>query len=961
MEKIIRGSEWHKWDLHVHTPASVLNNQFGTWDSYVTELYKRAIANNISAIGITDYYIPEGFKILKDDYLDSPAKLRSLFSDDEIEQIHKIFVFPNIEFRIKKLLSSEKKTEDWGNKFNYHLLLCDSITAEEIQTDILSQLKIEVDSEIGAEVETRPLTRKNLEEFGKSLKQQHSKFSGSDFFIGACNASIDESALARVLNNNSRFKNKYMLGIPSDEDLSKVSWDSQSHSIRKNLIKQSHFIFSSNAGTIKFMLGNYDKESHVKEFGAVKPCLWGSDSHSIDKLFLPDKNRNTWIKADLNFSGLKQVIYDPESRVKIQEFTPQQKKDYQIIKRARYICKDKTFQSEWINFSVDLTTIIGGKSSGKSLLLYNLAKTNNPEEVSEKLKILGQNLYPNNKNYDFEVEWQNGDICNLSNNSDAKPITYIPQLYINQLAETEGKNELNSLIEKILCQNENFKNMLNIKNGEINDLNKNIVTNLSDLFTCIANHKALKKEVIEIGVKSDIEKEIANLTKQCDDIRKKSGFTEAEQITYEKLLKRKISLEKRKTFLNETANLTNELLASYRIRSTEYISSMISAIIQDVNYDSNSITFSKYISSIEKSLEGQYQFIFDKFSQKIENIPIMLSNITRQEIIVNQSLLPFNSKVKEQSTLKLTNDKLDAENNRLAKFIAKEKELNKNIDKGSSIKEIIKTSYAQLIDCYNYIKSEINAPSNSFDQDIKVESKVSFNEERFVTFLELFDRRVNLTDFLSGLVNNNGDIIFDPDTHCEKIFKIYDKVRMEKELPKFKTNINTDTILTSLFSDYFKINYYIYYKNDEIVQMSPGKKGLVLMSLLLHLSNSNHPILIDQPEDNLDNRTIYDQLKYYIRAKKKDRQIIMVTHNANLVVSTDSECVIVANQSGQQINDENDKYQFEYCFGSLETSSPHRSGKGILNKSSIRDHVCHVLEGGVNAFREREMKYGMKH
>ncbi|MFW8177592.1 hypothetical protein, partial [Klebsiella pneumoniae] len=88
-------------------------------------------------------------------------------------------------------------------------------------------------------------------------------------------------------------------------------------------------------------------------------------------------------------------------------------------------------------------------------------------------------------------------------------------------------------------------------------------------------------------------------------------------------------------------------------------------------------------------------------------------------------------------------------------------------------------------------------------------------------------------------------------------------------------------------------DFSVRYRNDDIVQMSPGKRGLVLLNLILHLSNSRHPILIDQPEDNLDNRTIYSQLNDFVRLRKADRQIIMVTHNANLVVGTDAECVIV--------------------------------------------------------------------
>ena len=140
--------------------------------------------------------------------------------------------------------------------------------------------------------------------------------------------------------------------------------------------------------------------------------------------------------------------------------------------------------------------------------------------------------------------------------------------------------------------------------------------------------------------------------------------------------------------------------------------------------------------------------------------------------------------------------------------------------------------------------------------------------------------------------------------------------------------------------------------------MSPGKRGLVLLQIILHLSNAKHPILIDQPEDNLDNRTIFNNLNDFIKEKKNQRQIILVTHNANLVVSTDAEEVIVANQNGQDAGKVNEKYQFEYVTGSLENTFEDTYGKGILLQMGIREHVCDILEGGKEAFIYRERKYG---
>ncbi|WP_370585522.1 TrlF family AAA-like ATPase [Pantoea sp. S61] len=960
--ELSRGSEWRKWDFHVHTPASVLNNQFGDWDFYVQELFKAAIKEGVQAIGITDYYIPEGYKKIKKDYLNNECKLKELFTGSEIELIRNIYIFPNIEFRISKLLTSDKETKGWGNKFNYHLLLCGDLDIDCIESDIISQLSIEYDADIGDATERRPLTKRNIEEFGHRLKAEHSKFKGSDFYIGACNASINESDLAKILKNNSRFNNKYMLGIPSDEDLSQVSWDSQSHSIRKNLIKQSHFIFSSNAKTISFMLGEYNKELHVNEFGAIKPCLWGSDAHSLEELFKPDLNRCTWVKADLSFSGLKQVVYDPESRVRIQENNPQQKSDYQIIKRARFIDKshNKKFTNEWINFNADLNTIIGGKSSGKSLLLYNLAKANNKVEVVEKMALAKMQPYPQSHSYDFEVEWNNGEVCTLSDEK-TKPITYIPQLYINQLAEKEGKNDLNELISKVLCQRETFKSESDAIRSEISDNNINISTKLSELFSCIEQYNILKKESLEIGLKGDIEKEIRELNGQAEEIRKKSGFSEAEQKVYSELTSRSKTILNRKQFLIDFDKITRDIIFSYEKNSPSSFLNLLSLIKKDVRYDTNSKALNNYFELIKSTLQSVFPTIESKLRDKVKKIPYWIEKITAENLKINERLLPFTTKVKEQSKLKEINEKLIVENTKLKRIVEKQTEIDKQTQIGIDVKASLQKSYQSVMDGYGSIVSLVNDPINSFDDEITVRAEVTYDNEKFNAFLDLFDRRTNLLDFMVGLLDEKGNIQYDHGTHAKKITAVYDKIRLGKDLPNLKSGITTQDLLSKLYSDFFRIDYSVFYKNDEILEMSPGKRGLVLMSVLLHLSNSEHPILIDQPEDNLDNRTIYDQLKGYIRSKKRDRQIIMVTHNANLVVSTDAECIIVANQSGQQAGNENEKYQFEYNFGSLENNEIDPNRKGILFESTIRDHVCHILEGGVKAFKEREIKYGMKH
>lgn len=176
----------------------------------------------------------------------------------------------------------------------------------------------------------------------------------------------------------------------------------------------------------------------------------------------------------------------------------------------------------------------------------------------------------------------------------------------------------------------------------------------------------------------------------------------------------------------------------------------------------------------------------------------------------------------------------------------------------------------------------------------------------------------------------------------------------------FKNGYDVQSFISMILSsNWFTLQYSVDYESDSLFDMSPGKRSFVVLKLLLDFSDKKCPILIDQPEDNLDNRAIYNELVKYIREKKKERQIILVTHNPNIVVGADSEEVIVANQNGK--NAPNDKgIKFQYVYGSLEHSMQRNSDESlpILYRCGIREHVCDILEGGENAFRDREYKYG---
>ena len=125
------GSMWRKWDLHVHTPASILNNQFGdNWDNYIYNLFKKAIDEKICVIGITDYFSIDGYKKVLS-YLNNDSKLNELFKSEiavnskYIELIKNILIVPNIELRIDKTV--EVYPERRNSKIQLHVIFSNKL------------------------------------------------------------------------------------------------------------------------------------------------------------------------------------------------------------------------------------------------------------------------------------------------------------------------------------------------------------------------------------------------------------------------------------------------------------------------------------------------------------------------------------------------------------------------------------------------------------------------------------------------------------------------------------------------------------------------------------------------------------------------------------------------------------------------------------------------------------------
>lgn len=169
-------------------------------------------------------------------------------------------------------------------------------------------------------------------------------------------------------------------------------------------------------------------------------------------------------------------------------------------------------------------------------------------------------------------------------------------------------------------------------------------------------------------------------------------------------------------------------------------------------------------------------------------------------------------------------------------------------------------------------------------------------------------------------------------------FRIVPPVRVNIE-EQLRQGVEPLHLLDAIFGlEYLSPKYQLKWSGKSIEELSPGERGTLLLVFYLLIDRRDIPLIIDQPEDNLDNQTVYDILVECLREARKRRQVIIVTHNPNLAVVCDADQIIHSH-----INKQN-KNKVTYTSGSLE--------RDVTNSLSIT-----VLEGTRPAFLQRDRKY----
>ena len=878
IDKINRGSEWRKWDLHFHTPSSYDYKNKGVTDQEIINILAE---NEISVVAITDHHTMD---------IDRIQKLQQLSKDKGIT------VLPGIEF-----------CSELGGSESIHFI---GIFSEKSDFNTIW---------------TKIQGKHNLTEADIKSKGNERIVCN---FIDTCKTIIE---LGGIISVHAGSKSNSI------------------ESIKSNLLvkQETKTTFLSDYVSI-LEVGKPEDEKVYQEkvfpsIGFKLPIIICSDNHDIKNYSLKE---NCWIKADPTFEGLKQIIYEPTERVKIQETKPEEKSCYQVIDRIEIYHQDfqekiekkenkETIEEEneeytTILLNPNLNTIIGGRSTGKSILLGAIAKKlDSDKEV--KLDNTEYSQYIDEIVSNMRIFWKDG----VENST--RDIEYFPQSYMYQLAK--NSDELNKLVENIITQDINKKTKIEAYQAFSSDNNSEIIEDINKLFKTKASIDNIQKSITEIGDEEGIIKEKNKLSKDLEDLKTKIQITEDQWSSYSNL---KDKYDKNNRSIQEIERQKISLSALKSISIINDITHNLINLTEDIRDKVNTI-FSDLKQRYSEEWNEQIQAILLEKEAEVQKIKERNESIEKDEAYLKgKSVINSNQQYKEkEEKYKIENGKLEE----ITELKKQKAEYEKHIN--SLINSIIENSKKYCTELQQ-MQNELSVSSR------KLKITATINTD-FSKYKNILSGSINQSSsqgkqFVEKLINTTEELFENMSNMFESLLSDsitlkggYDNQKLIKEL---------------LGTNFFNISYEIEYDTDKFKAMSEGKKAFIILMLLLDFSKKECPILIDQPEDDLDNRAIYNELVTYIKSKKKERQIIIVTHNSNIVIGADSELVIVSNQQGVNSPNKNNK-KFDYIFGSIESSmEKNNTINEILYSQGIRQHICEILEGGEIAFKKRERKYG---
>jgi len=658
-------------------------------------------------------------------------------------------------------------------------------------------------------------------------------------------------------------------------------------------------------------------------------CIKCSDAHSLDEI----GNTYTLLKMEKpSLEGIRQTFSDPQSRIR---FNDKQLHQHPFIVG---VCIEGGFlDGQIFRFNDNMNTIIGGKGTGKTtcieLIRFALGSKHKNPKIQEECQEMVEQVLGNGRIYvllftkdkksyivsreidsEAKIMRENGEeVCfDLSHFQEFFDIEAYSQGELITIAK-DIKNQLEMLDKYI-----DFEKLIDSENNILSSLASNaskLLTNNEEIDKILSKLERLPVLKEQIKIIED-----AGLKEYTED-QKKWGDE-------------KVKIEQIITIIKEykkNINLENELIKQISFEDNSINKEILESINSEIDkFDKEIIGIHKQknqiVEDLVKNTESKQSEWSKKYDQQLEKFKELTKELQDKGIDVENYL------------------KLEEEKNKLIEEEKKKEEYNSNN------KELIKKRNELFEELYvirkaltEKRKKAIKIINSSLNETLDIELKAESNIDEYIEWMiecvkgsrlptdstkqlckkvtpkELFnisvnksEDRVDLLASKTGLNTSYFEKVFDKTSFLSKIYELQ-VIKLE------------DKLSIKLYDNGWK----------KLNQLSTGGKCTAI--LLIAMLERSTPLLIDQPEDSLDNSFIYSSVVQILRKLKDKRQLLVVTHNANIPVLGDCEQMFALTSNGLK--------------GSINC-------QGAIDNGTIKEMVQKILEGGRDAFKKRYEKYG---
>ena len=610
-----------------------------------------------------------------------------------------------------------------------------------------------------------------------------------------------------------------------------------------------------------------------------------------------------------------------------------------------------------ISFNPQMNTIIGGRGSGKSSIIRTIAGAMNSFS-GENLNVISEeqkNFYKENGKskssgtrkgifkrtsqvsvfierlsdlYKIEVT----DIKGMENQT-RKIFKYIDgewnviedehflDLFKAQIFTQKQIYELamdsNSLMAIIDADIKELPKCLSEKDAALNNLVSKALE-ISNSKRIILDKPRLETELL------DIESQISKYEKSgiSDTLKEKQLFDDQEKalLSY---------IDRKKNKIDEIKKYLDEVVIAYDDVTDSEIKSLLEEDLNEFKLDINRLNqfCNEMLSKNDKLFEK-----VDNTEWKKKRIAIQNKYVSVMQNLQDNGL----DTVKLDTLMEQRNNKKEE----IDRILIKEKQLCKLEEEYESLESV----YRNKVDIIYKLRNNFIQEVIGNDKNVKFQLAKNRNRNSFINNLKaIMQKEITSVD---DDINELADLYFKKEDGIEKYKKMLISIRNKEDQKSLSKK--TRDIITSIAEDSFARMIAFIPDDDLIVSYRPekakkfiplsnasaGQKTTTILTFLL--AYGNQPLLLDQPEDDLDNRLVYDLIVARLKVAKSKRQIIVVTHNANIPVNGDSEYII-------SMDSETDIIQVNQT--------------GTMDDESIRQEICDVMEGTKDAFEMRAKKY----